>query len=95
MSIYKVGKVWHYDFRHDGKRYKGSSRQTKKNLARQYEAKKREEGGADGPGQLLSMQGAPSGKRRWGVTLQRVGEIGLPARLLTSPRSSCLARMER
>ena len=43
MSIYKVGKVWHYDFWHDGKRHKGSSRQTKKNLARQYEAKKREE----------------------------------------------------
>lgn len=43
MSIYRVGKVWHYDFRHDGKRYKGSTRQTKKNLARQYESKTREE----------------------------------------------------
>ena len=35
--------MWHYDFRLDGKRYKGSTRQVKKPKALQVEAKKREE----------------------------------------------------
>ena len=43
MSVYKVGKVYHFDFWYDGKRYKGSTRQVKKGQALQYEAKQREE----------------------------------------------------
>jgi integrase len=43
VSVYKVGSIYHFDFWQNGKRYKGSTRQTKADRARQYEAKEREE----------------------------------------------------
>ena len=35
MSIYKRGRFWHFDFRFDGVRYQGSTRQTSKREAEQ------------------------------------------------------------
>ncbi len=39
MSLTKRGKLWHYHFFVDGKRYRGSTRQTTESKARQFESK--------------------------------------------------------
>jgi integrase len=43
MSLVKNGRIWHYDFWYRKKRYKGSTGQVSKTLARRIEADKQEE----------------------------------------------------
>ncbi len=43
MSTYRVNRIWHYEFRFGGRRYKGSTFQTTRGKAKMVEAKKREE----------------------------------------------------
>ena len=38
MSLYKRGKTWYYNFRIDGKRYPGSTKQTKEAAAKKVES---------------------------------------------------------
>lgn len=42
MGIKKRGRVWHYEFEIDGKRYRGTTRQTDKTKARLYEQQQRD-----------------------------------------------------
>ena len=38
MALYKRGEVWHYDFALDGRRYRGSTKETILSKARMAEA---------------------------------------------------------
>jgi hypothetical protein len=39
MALYKRGGVWHYDFAMDGRRYRGTTKETVSSEARMIEAK--------------------------------------------------------
>lgn len=41
MSIYKRGRYWHFEFEHDGVRYRGTTRCTKRGDAEIFEARKK------------------------------------------------------
>jgi integrase len=43
VSLYKVEDVWHYDFWHKGRRYKASTRETKKTRAAEVERARKDE----------------------------------------------------
>lgn len=43
MALYKVGRIWYYDFEFNGHRYKSSTRTAKKTLAQKVEDGKRRE----------------------------------------------------
>ena len=43
MSVYRVNRIFHYEFRFRGRRYRGSTYQTSRGKAKMVEAKKREE----------------------------------------------------
>lgn len=41
MSVFKRGRIWHYEFQYRGKRYRGSTEETSKAKAKEVEALKR------------------------------------------------------
>lgn len=43
MSLYRVGRIWHYDFEYRGARHKRSSGETSKMRAREVESARRRE----------------------------------------------------
>jgi len=41
MSVFKRGRFWHYEFQYSGKRYRGSTEETTKAKAKEFESLKR------------------------------------------------------
>lgn len=60
MSLYKRGRVWHYEFYLDGVRYRGSTRETTKAAAREVEDRERNraravDSGTEAPPTLMDV----------------------------------------